>query len=284
MLLKECEGKKCEDNVKKIIKNKFQFSDIKVYLDETKNKSLLYYIGFRFKYKIGEKDFKDKFNAYLDAFIENNIFSEKTNIYTFDIHKEAGFEAIYEIYDKFGSHFIINQQDKKIFLKDEFLFLHFFLALNRLGYLDILDIDLTSNDSSLSLAKNKYKVRINLLDSFFDNTSKKDDKVIGQESESTKYDSGILKIESFTISFIDKPNQKELLDVLFSDPKKQWYFDEIQEKWDEHMTEFPENYWRKFYTAGDGINNNIAKKTTISDFLEKTTKQIWINKKYLANS
>ena len=72
--------------------------------------------------------------------------------------------------------------------------------------------------------------------------------------------------------------------MLFEEPEKEWFYDEIQAKWDEmkklNLVKYPKNYWKKFYTAGDGINTNIARQTTIPDFIEKTTKKIWINKKY----
>ena len=99
-----------------------------------------------------------------------------------------------------------------------------------------------------------------------------------------KYKDGILYFMERRIDFRTKANQKELLDVLFEEPEKEWFYDEIQAKWDEmkklNLVKYPKNYWKKFYTAGDGINTNIARQTTIPDFIEKTTKKIWINKKY----
>lgn len=97
-----------------------------------------------------------------------------------------------------------------------------------------------------------------------------------------EYKNGILKFRGKEIDFNRKDNQKFLLDALFKEPKKNWFYDELQEIWDEDPNvELVKGYWRKFYTAGDGINNAIAKKTQIEDFIKKNTKQIRINEKYV---
>ena len=133
-------------------------------------------------------------------------------------------------------------------------------------------------------SKRHYAVRIELTDAFFENTLREKDKVATKQQERTlTYKKGILTIDGKDIDFNDKPNQKELLDILTKDFKKKWHYDEIEEIWDK-QSEFPKNYWRKFYTAGDGINNNIGKETTHYDFIGKNTKQIWVNSKYLANN
>lgn len=100
-----------------------------------------------------------------------------------------------------------------------------------------------------------------------------------------KYEQGILYFKNKEIDFTSKRNQKELLITLFKEPAKNWSYDEIQEDWDEEMAKklikYPENYWRKFYTAGDGINQAIAIKTQTEDFIIKDTKEIRINPKYI---
>jgi len=169
-LLEECKDKDFEDNIKNILKNRFSAEDLIIYLTETDDISLLYYIDFEIKLDEKEKNKLNKeLDEYLDTFIESRLYSEKQNIFTFDIHKKTGFEAIYEIYDKYGDHFIIDQEYKDAFQKREFLFIHFFLALDRLGYADIQNIEFTNVGIS-SFLKIKYKIRILLLESFFENT------------------------------------------------------------------------------------------------------------------
>ena len=104
----------------------------------------------------------------------------------------------------------------------------------------------------------------------------------------TEFKSGTLYFKNKNIDFSNKPNQKDLLETLFKNPKKKWFYDEIQEDWDEgteiSQTKYPKDYWRKFYSAGDDINTAIAKKTLIEDFIIKdaTPKgQIRINPKYI---
>jgi len=100
-----------------------------------------------------------------------------------------------------------------------------------------------------------------------------------------KYDKEILYLKDKEINFSNKPNQKELLATLFEEPEKNWSYDEIQEKWDEMMesglVDRPEDYWKKFYSAGDDINTAVAIETQIKDFIIKNTKEIRINPKYI---
>lgn len=107
------------------------------------------------------------------------------------------------------------------------------------------------------------------------------------EKSKTEYNNGILYFQNKDFDFNKKLNQKELLSTLFKEPKKQWYYDEIQEIWDEDWDGYKkgnpksENYWRKFYGAGGDINQTISSETSVKDFIKKTTKEIWINPKYI---
>lgn len=70
-----------------------------------------------------------------------------------------------------------------------------------------------------------------------------------------------------------------LLSILFSDRSKLWHNDEVMEKWG--LTEGTKTEKRKAYHAGKALNDIIAKKTTVQDFLLINTKTISINPKYL---
>jgi TusA-related sulfurtransferase len=102
-----------------------------------------------------------------------------------------------------------------------------------------------------------------------------------------KYDNGILYFRGKEMDFRNKQNQKDLLATLFEDPEKNWYYDEIQENWDDRWEDIkatnPEakNYWKKFYSAGNDINTAIAIETQVKDFIIKNTKEIRINPKYI---
>lgn len=93
-----------------------------------------------------------------------------------------------------------------------------------------------------------------------------------------KFNKGCLIINNTKIDFNKKPLQKELLNTLFKDTKRNWSNDEIWEDWGEDdLTKRT----LKFYSASDNINKTIALEKGIKDFLIKDTKQIKINSKYL---
>jgi hypothetical protein len=105
------------------------------------------------------------------------------------------------------------------------------------------------------------------------------------------YENGVLSFMGKEIDFRKKQNQKELLDTLFSEPEKDWFYDEIQGEWDVEWDGIKKNdpgikkeYWRKFYNSGDSINRYIATKTGITDFILKNTGtggKIKINQRYV---
>lgn len=96
-------------------------------------------------------------------------------------------------------------------------------------------------------------------------------------------DNGILLFQNKKFNFSKKYNQKELLEILFQDAQKNWYYDEVQEKstFSELLQSKNKPLWRKFYTASDEINKFIAIDLGIKDFILKSTKQIRINPKYV---
>ncbi|MDO8632981.1 MAG: hypothetical protein Q7K38_00305 [Candidatus Wildermuthbacteria bacterium] len=111
-----------------------------------------------------------------------------------------------------------------------------------------------------------------------------------QEKRQLDYKAGILYFADEKIDFSKKPNQKRLLQTLFVDPMKEWFYDEVQEEWDPDWDGVKkgnpnsEKYWQKFYSAGDDINTAIAKKTKTDDFILKNTGTkgwIKINPNYL---
>lgn len=270
-------NKECLESIKNIASNDFNSNDLYKYVYESKDISLIYYTGLKLKItKSVKNNIQEFIDSYLESFIENNIFSRVENIFTFEIHKNSAFKTLYETYDQFGDHFIITSNASEKFQKNEFLFLHFLFALDYLKYIQIQDIKVDSNFD--------FSVRIYILPEFFENTFRENEKQ--KKEKPTIYNDGILNFKGKKLNFNSKRNQKELLDILYSSPTKVWYYDEIKEQWDTSLLpkEIPNDYWRKFYTAGDGINNFIAKNTTISDFIIKTTKDIQINKSYLANS
>jgi len=106
----------------------------------------------------------------------------------------------------------------------------------------------------------------------------------------TEYQNYILYFCGKEIDFARKDNQRELLKTLFENKNKEWFYDEIQEKWDsdwdgaEKNNPESQNYWRRFYNAGNDINTAIRLETGTKDFIMKNTGTggwIKINPKYV---
>jgi len=101
-----------------------------------------------------------------------------------------------------------------------------------------------------------------------------------------KFSDGVLYFQEKKLDFNRKPKQKDLLNTLFKDLKKNWYYDEIQEDWDpvldiDEYRKDDKKWYMKFYSAGDEINQAIAIETGVKDFITKNTKRIRINEKYI---
>ena len=98
----------------------------------------------------------------------------------------------------------------------------------------------------------------------------------------------ILIFQGKEFDFSKKTNQKDLLNTLFSDVNKKWFYDQVQDDWDRlkelGLIKYPKDNWRKFYTSGNEINRYIKSETGLDDFIEKNTGNdgyIRINPKYL---
>jgi hypothetical protein len=99
-----------------------------------------------------------------------------------------------------------------------------------------------------------------------------------EKISSVKFEGGILYFKNEKIDFQGKQNQKDLLVALFKRPEEKWFYADIADDWGEDYTK---GDWRKFYTAGDGVNKAIAIETGVKDFLTKDTKRVQINSQYL---
>ena len=84
--------------------------------------------------------------------------------------------------------------------------------------------------------------------------------------------------KSILIAKSKNTNPHYLLKTIFTKKTHLWNYDEIAENWKE---EYNSNSWKKFYNASCKINEKVAKKTTINNFLKPTKTAVKINKKYL---
>lgn len=136
--------------------------------------------------------------------------------------------------------------------------------------------------------RNNYKLYVTRVHNYLlQELSLKDEQEAPADDTTKKlaYKNGILYFQNKEINFTNKANQRDLLNIIFEEPKKNWSYDEIQGEWDgmseSKLIKYPKDYWKKFNTAGDNINTAIARKTMIEDFIVKNTKEIRINPKYI---
>lgn len=224
---------------------------------------------------------KNFLNQYIQNFIDNNLVMEKQNFYDFN-NQNKRMEALFRKNSEFGKNFIIRYDPEHPFLGEKsFLFVHTLIALELLGYLKIEELYTFYWGEDPKKHTKDYKAKILLGDKFFSEDKLED---IDEFSEKPKFNKDRLFFNDKEFDFKNSPNQCDLLNTLFKDVNKSWYYDEIQEDWDsecyaEALREH--NYWRKFYGSADEINKKIAIETGEKEFLIKTTKKIMINPKYL---
>jgi len=69
-----------------------------------------------------------------------------------------------------------------------------------------------------------------------------------------------------------------LLQTIFTEPAKVWNYDEVAADW---QTTFDQTKWKKYYNAANKVNQKVATKTGVEDFLETSKMTVNINKKYI---
>ncbi len=103
-----------------------------------------------------------------------------------------------------------------------------------------------------------------------------------EETNVLSFQGGILNFQGKKISISQRGKTArpyDLLELIFTDKDKVWNYDEI---WDTLLgNEYDPKKWRTIYYAGRKINEAVAKKTTVDDFLEITKKIIQIKNQYL---
>jgi hypothetical protein len=251
------------------------------------------------EYKI-PKEIKESFRMeiaeYLDNFINDKLAITKKNYYTFETQKKFLIKLIEE--DKkitlYGNNFIIKERidnDCVSRKTPEFCIIHTVYALQKLGYLKVVNIweekEYLDPNELLHLDDSVPYINVNIIleDTFIreiNNKYKKDNpKNIFEEFDEK---TGILKFAGQKIELSKKGKETDavlLMKTLLKVENDDWkHNDEILEDWgynDEDQKDTPKN---KVYFAGQKINNAIALKTQIDDFIECNTSKARINPKY----
>jgi len=239
-------------------------------------------------------------NKYLDSFINDKLAIAKQNYYKFEAQKRILIKLIEE--DKkisqYGNNFIIKEKiDSKCVLEraSDFCIIQTVYALQKLGYLTVVDVwdELKYQKDNFDREKLDYNkeparyIHVNLIleDTFIEeiNASYKKN---NPSNVFEKYDAkkGVLKFASKEIELSKKGKETDavlLLTTLLKEKTIEWkHNDEILNDWgytDADIKNLPKN---KVYFAGQKVNNAVALKTQIEDFVECNTTKARINPKY----
>ena len=240
-------------------------------------------------------------DKYLDKFINGKLTIGRKGYYRFDTLKRCLINLI-EKENKinlYGNSFIIREKinlDGNVVREPDFCIIHTVYALQKLGYLQVRDVwqskefqrdSFDSNSFDTNKAPTRYvHINVTLEDSFINeihNQYKTKNPTIVMKGFDDK--TGVLKFADQEIALAKKGKETDsvlLMRTLLKESVGEWKFnDEILVDWgysDELQIELPKN---KVYFAGQKINNAIALKTKINDFIECNTTKARINPKYL---
>jgi len=237
-------------------------------------------------------------NNYLDLFIHNQLLKEKENYFQFAKQKEITLSKIKNHHDNYGSSFIFYYPETipQFSAEPEYLPIHSFASLEKLGFLGIEAIWIFDMDVPPEEQTEQYKMKLTIqpmLEEVFQTFHSRTHAVPFMEvpvkkapTEKTYFNEkqSILHIfgKDILISSSQNSDLHDLLVTIFKDPRRAWNNDEILDDWkfDADPTKVPKN---KVYHAGMAVNRKIAENTMTKDFLEVTTKLVRINEKYLGS-
>lgn len=237
---------------------------------------------------------KKEFDTYLENLINDKLSIAKHNYYKFNFLKEVFIKLIEEkgVLRLYGKNFVIREQlDKNGDLKinTSFCMIQTAFALQHLGYLTVNNFwqDNYYKETYSSSDNIDYFVSINVtIDDRFvseinDRYKKANPKNVIEEFDKPK---GILKFagEEIILSLKGKETDASLLmNTLYKKDDTDWiYNDEIFEDWKFNQADILKSPKNKIYFAAKKINEKVAMKTKIEDFIEFTTEKARINPRY----
>jgi hypothetical protein len=247
-----------------------------------------------------EQILRTEMDKYLDSFINDKLAVSKKNYYKFEPQKKVLIQLIEEgkKISLYGNKFILKVKidNKGISEKiPDFCVIQTIYALQKLGYLKVQSVwesreypkdSFNREREDYDKEPSKY-INVNLVleDLFIEeinNDYKKKNPINVYEHFDDKR--GVLKFAGQVIELSKKGKETDavlLLRTLLKEKTIDWkHNDEILEDWgynDEHQKKVPKN---KVYFAGQKINNAVALKTQIEDFVECNTTKARINPKY----
>jgi hypothetical protein len=249
------------------------------------------------QYEISDEiksEVKKNIDTYLENLINGKLSISKNNYYKFGILKEAFIQTIEKkgVLKLFGKNFVIKEElNNEGNLKSDpnFCIIQTAYALHHLGYLTVNNIwrDDEYKEQYSSSSNIRYFISINVTieDSFVSEINARYKKENPKNViEGYNKERGVLKFAGAEINLSLKGKETDaslLMNTLYKRDDMEWvYNDEIFQDWhfiDIDIKQAPKN---KIYFAAKKINEKVAMKTTIEDFIEFTTEKVRINPRY----
>ncbi len=150
---------------------------------------------------------------------------------------------------------------------------------------DLDAFDYADEDSRITFMEYRFSVNREEFKKVFEDAQKefRRNKSLDFKKPSFSPESGILHFQGKEIEISKTKNSDPyyLLRTIFKEPTKLWNNDEILDDWSGFGINLDDAPKKKVYYAGLAVNNKVAAKTMIEDFLDATTKTIKIKEKYL---
>lgn len=241
--------------------------------------------------------FQNRVHKYLQNLIDNKLQFVRKHYYKFEIQKENLINLVKHNrnIDLFGKNFILTEAidgDGNLVRNQEFCFVQSLYALQKLGYLEVINIwdEMKSKNNSnyiiiddeSQIIRNVH-VNISLKQPFIDevNTDKKSNEIIYQGFDKK---TGQVKFSTANVSLSSGSKQTDavlLMEALDKNGVGDWiHNDEIFDVLGLKDVDRQKAAKNKFYKAAIKIKEKIAIKVHIEDFLEFSTEKFRINPIY----
>ncbi len=282
--------------LKKIFNNDFQIQDFSGYGIFALAKFSGLYEFIEFDTQLSH-DTQEKLSSYLQEYLElfmsNHLVAEHQNYVTFSVMKAELLGFLRRPHSKYGNSFLLNDKDVHLFLtdKDEFLFLHTFVALEHLQYLLVENLWVFDMDLPPEKQTDNYKIRLHLLAKFLEDDEPTSAKIepapvrIEQQAPMHQLDfdpdKAILFVDDKPVKLTKFSNQYHCLRILFENQDqlgKEWFYSEIAEKFDA----FRNSNDKVFNNAFSQIKIKVALKAGFEDLFHTTIQSVKIDPKYIS--
>ncbi len=278
--LPDKEKAEAKNAIKNISSDQFSQKDIEIVLPHSKH----FLSSICFLPDLTQKQtriLRQALNEYIQDFIDGGLLILERNALIFELQKDQFFNLILSsrLLEKYGRTFVV---ENTVGGKSDFFYIHTLLALEKLGYIILNQVD-TFFNGELGSGTN-YRVNLKLNQVFIEEMSRKYQKE-NPEAVYASYDtaSGTLYFSGKKIE-LSKSNDSDavrLMGTILKNIKDNWSKDAIFDDWNYTFDEQRNLPKLKMYQAAVRIQTAIAKKTQVEDFLIFSTKEVRVNPKYI---